>query len=174
MPLMRIFVVGLAILLAAGTWAAPGDDEEKPWIETEVALPPYPADADLIEFYVSAATSNRFFIDGKSLSLGSDGVVRFALVVLTSGGATNVSYEGIRCSAREVRLYAIGRSDRTWSPSRLAVWKPIENKPINRHHAALSRDFFCPNRISIYNADEGRRALKRGIHPDVEQKSEPN
>lgn len=169
---MRIFVAVLAIMLVGTAWAA-ADEEEKPWIETEVALPAYPADADLIEFYVSAATSNRFFIDGKSLSVGSDGVVRFSLVVLTSGGATNVSHEGIRCSAREVRLYATGRSDRTWSPSRLAVWKPIENKAINRHHAALSRDFFCPNGPPILDADEGRRALKRGIHPDVEGSFSP-
>lgn len=171
---MRIFVAVLAIMLVGTAWAAAADEEEKPWIEAEVALPAYPADADLIEFYVSAATSSRFFIDGKSLSIGSDGVVRFSLVVLTSGGATNVSHEGIRCSAREVRLYATGRSDRTWSPSRLSAWKPIENKAINRQHAALSSDFFCPNRIPIRNADEGRRALKRGIHPDVEQTSEPN
>lgn len=169
LPLRRL-VATLAIMLAGSAWAAFGDDEEKPWIEAEVALPAYPADADLIEFYVSATTANRFFIDGKSLSVGSDGVVRFSLVVLTSGGATNVSHEGIRCSARQVRLYATGRSDRTWSASRLAAWRPIESRDINRHHAALSRDFFCPDGVVIRNADEGRRALKRGIHPDVENK----
>lgn len=163
----------VAALIGAPAWAGPGDDDDKQWLEGEVTLPAYPQDADLLEFYVSAATANRFFVDGKSLSIGSDGVVRFSLVVLTSGGATNVSYEGLRCESREVKLYATGRADRTWSASQLAVWKRIENKSVNRHHAALSRDYFCPRGPRILSADEGRNALRRGKHPDAEDVSSP-
>jgi hypothetical protein len=93
--------------------------------------------------------------------------VRYTLVILTSGGATNISYEGIRCSNRQVRLYATGRADRSWAPARLSAWRPIENKPVNRHHAALSRDYFCPNGSAITSAAEGLDALKRGKHPQA-------
>jgi len=142
------------------------DDEEK-WQEAEAPLPAYPQDADLLEFYVSAATANRYFIDARSIAVGSDDVVRFALVVRTAGGAKNVSYEGIRCKTLEYRLYATGRADGTWTKARLSEWRPIENKPVNRHHAALSRDYFCPDGLAIRTTDEGRDALQRGKHPNA-------
>lgn len=165
---LAIVVVAVLSLFGPRAWALFGSDDEKQWLESEVTLPAYPQDADLLEFYVSAATSNRFFVDAKTLNVGSDGVVRYALVVLTSGGATNVSYEGIRCSTREVKLYATGRSDKTWTAARNAEWHPIENKPVNRHHAALSRDYFCPGGSSILSAAEGRDALRRGKHPQAD------
>jgi hypothetical protein len=142
-----------------------GGAEVSEWVEDQTSPPVPPKDENLIEFYVSATASNRFFIDGATLSVGKDGVVRYTLVVKTSGGATNVTHEGMRCKAGEYRLYASGRADGTWAPSRLIDWRPIENKPVNRHHAALRRDFFCPAGGSIQSADEGRDALKRGKHP---------
>lgn len=35
----------------------------------------------------------------------------------------------------------------------------------NRHHAALSRDLFCPGGVAISTAAEGREALRLGRHP---------
>jgi len=142
------------------------DPDEPQWQEGEATLPDFPKDEDLLEFYVSAGTANRFYIDGKSISPGADGVVRFALVVRTAGGATNTSFEGIRCGTLETRLYAIG-SKGVWVPARNSAWNPIENKPINRHHAALSRDYFCPSMVPIQTAEEGRDALRRGKHPNA-------
>lgn len=161
----RLLAVLLLALAAVGAQAGFGDAQEPAWEEGEAKLPAFPRDADLLEFYVSAATANRFFIDAKSLSPGDDGVVRYALVVTTSGGATNVTFEGIRCRAFEYKLYATGRADRSWSMVRDPVWRPVENKPMNRHHAALSRDYFCPLGNPIRSADEGRDALRRGKHP---------
>ncbi len=143
--------------------------DERPWEEGEAAIPAFPQDSDLLPFDVSAATSNRFFIDAKSLSAGSDGVVRYVLVIKTSGGATNVSFEGIRCNAREYKLYATGRYDRTWGPLLAGQWRPIQYKDRNRHHSELSRNFFCPNGMPIRSADEGRDALRRGKHPESQR-----
>ncbi|WP_310449613.1 CNP1-like family protein [Sulfuritalea sp.] len=145
------------------------DEDEKPWQEQkEVDLPAFPNQADLAEFYVSSAATNKFFIDASTLAVGADGVVRYVLVVKASGGATNVSFEGINCKDRSWKLYATGRSDNSWNRSQASrvQWRPIENKPVNRHHAALSRDFFCPGGIAIYTADEGRNALRLGKHPN--------
>jgi hypothetical protein len=102
------------------------------------------------------------------LSPGTDGIVRYALVIKTGGGATNVSFEGIRCDAREHKLYATGRFDRSWGPLLAGQWRPIEYKDRNRHHAVLSRTFFCPNGLPIRTAEEGRDALRRGRHPAAE------
>lgn len=145
------------------------DEEEKPWQEQkDVKLPAFPNQADLAEFYVSSVATNKFFIDASTLAVGADGVVRYVLVVKASGGATNVSFEGINCKDRSWRLYATGRSDNSWNRSQASriQWRPIENKPVNRHHAALSRDYFCPGGIGIYTADEGRNALRLGKHPN--------
>lgn len=147
-------------------WEDP-DEEVKPKEEEAVVLPDYPKEENLLEFYVSAGTANRFFIDGTSISPVGDGAVRYALVIKTGGGSTNISYEGISCANLEYRLYATGRSDGTWSKARKSDWKPIVNKPINRYHAALSRDFFCPGGLPIGTAEEGRDALKRGRHPQA-------
>ena len=144
------------------------DDPDAPqWKEEAVTPPAFPQDASLREFYVSETTTNRFFIDEASLSVGNDGVVRFVLVIRTSGGATNITYEGIRCESREFRFYASGRQDGTWASVRKSEWKPIENKPINRHHAALSRDLFCPSGSPIMSAEDGRNALRLGKHPNA-------
>ena len=165
----RLFGIIVGIGLAFANIAARADsaEEDKQWSEGEVTLPAFPQNSDLVEFYVSAVTPNHFFIDARTLGVGSDGVVRYVLVVLTSGGATNISYEGIRCGTGEVKLYATGRADKTWVPARSAAWRPIENKTVNRHHAALSRDYFCPGGIAIRNAVEGREALRLGKHPQA-------
>jgi hypothetical protein len=161
-------LAGAEIGEAVGFHKRAGSDyNESEQVEEAVTIPAYPKDADLIEFYVSPAATNRFYIDGTSLSVGKDGVVRYALVIMTPGGATNVTYEGIRCATRETRLYATGRTDGTWAKAQSADWRLIENKTINRHHAALNRDFLCPIGNPIYTAEEGRNALRRGKHPLV-------
>jgi hypothetical protein len=144
------------------------EEEEKPWQELEIEMPAFPKQENLIEFYVSAVATNKYFIDASTLAVGADGVVRYALVVETSGGARNISFEGIHCKGRNWKHYATGRSDGTWTKSRTSriEWRPIENKPVNRHHAALSRDLFCPLGNPIFTADEGRNALRLGKHPN--------
>ena len=146
-----------------------GDEDEKPWQELEVDPPAFPQPQNLREFYVSAVATNTYLIDASTLSVGADGVVRYVLVVRTSGGATNVSFEGMDCKQGAWKHYATGHADGTWTRSRAmhAEWRPIENKPVNRHHAALSRDYFCPLRNAIGTAEEGRNALRLGKHPAV-------
>jgi hypothetical protein len=144
-------------------------EEPEAWQELqEVEPPPFPKQENLVEFYVSAVATNKYFIDASSLAAGTDGVVRYVLLVQTSGGATNVSFEGMHCREMRWKHYATGRSDGTWTKSRVARidWRPIENKPVNRHHAALSRDLFCPMGNAIFTADEGRNALRLGKHPN--------
>ncbi len=144
-------------------------EEEAPWRELEIDPPAFPRKENLVEFYVSAVATNKYFIDASTLTAGADGVVRYVLVVETSGGARNVSFEGMHCKERSWKHYATGRSDNaTWVKSRASriEWRPIENKPVNRHHAALSRDLFCPGGDAIFTADEGRNALRLGKHPD--------
>ncbi len=47
------------------------------------------------------------------------------------------------------------------------TWRRIERKAVNGYLSTLNRDFFCPSGTSIAGTEEGRNALRRGIHPDV-------
>lgn len=170
-----VFLMALFFTMAANAYentynlGSPKNDfkesEVQPWVEDSVVPPELPSDSNLVPFYVGETTSHRFFIDATSLTLGKDGVVRYVLVVRTSGGATNITFEGMRCGLLEYKVYASGRQDGTWALARKPEWRAIENKPVNRYHAALARNYFCPNRSPILTADEGRDALRLGKHP---------
>lgn len=167
MRLQSSMFLAMALVLSGGVLADFEEDyEAKQWHEIEVTLPTAPRADALLPFSVSATTSNSFFIDGRALSVGSDGVVRYALVVLSPEGGRNVSYEGIRCETRERRIYASGRGDGSWSKSRANEWVKIQDVSGNRHHAALFLDYFCPGGIAARDAEEVRDALRRGGHPE--------
>lgn len=162
-------LVLLGFVLVPPAFAEDDEDEGsdvKRWQEKAVELPGVPLPENLLTFYVSAATDNQFFVDGSSLTVGADGVVRYVLVVQSGAGARNVTYEGLRCETRERRIYASGRLDGTWSKSRNDAWQRIRDVPANRHHAALYLDYFCPGATIARSADEARDALRRGGHPD--------
>lgn len=160
------FVV--AMLLAGGVRADFEDDYEvKKWEEVAVQLPTSPKESSLQPFYVSATTDNRFWVDLDSVSVGSDGVVRYTLLVRTGTGAKNVSYEGMRCETRERRLYAFGRSDGSWSKSRGNQWMRIQEAVNNRQHAALFTEYFCPGGVVVSSATEAKSALRRGGQPST-------
>lgn len=163
---------GMAALLFALAQSHPAiaesedEIEDTRWKESQVQLPALPQPENLLPIYVSAATQNEFFVDGATLTVTADGVVRYVLVIRSSGGATSISYEGIRCETRERRLYASGRPDGSWSKSRNEEWKRIRDAAANRHHAALFEDYFCPEGAIVRNAEEARDALRRGRHPE--------
>lgn len=139
--------------------------EDRDWKEAEIKLPALPKADALIEFFVSSASSFRFFVDPPSLSVGADGVVRYTLVARSPSGAENVSYEGIRCNNESVRIYAISYGG-TWSQTR-SDWKRIEPRSVQRWHNELGSRYFCPNRVSVTSAAEGLNALRRGGHPSL-------
>lgn len=139
-------------------------EEEKKWTEAESKLPEFPSEQNLIEFDAGAASRNRYYVDGSSLNAGEDGVVRYVLVAKASGGARNLSFEGIRCSTRERKLYAFGRQDSTWSKARNPEWQSIRH---GSYQAVLSKEYFCPGGAAILKAEEGIAALRSGGHPQA-------
>lgn len=151
-------VAGLLLSLPATAqwegWDYDFDQEKKPWAEIQSKIPAYPKQPTLIEFEAGPASPHRFFIDAESISVGSDGVVRYTLMIRTSGGAINVTFEGIHCAMRAQKYYAIGRSDGSWSRARDPQWRRIEYKEINRYHEVLYTDVFCHGKFPVKNAKE--------------------
>jgi hypothetical protein len=129
---MRVSALGavaLAALLACSEspQRAETDNEgdRREWKELEARLPPYPKSENLVRFEVGDASPHRFYIDAPSLAIGADGVVRYTLVVKTAAGATNVTFEGIRCDGRQQKYYAVGNANGTWSRARNPAWRRI-------------------------------------------------
>ena len=163
-------------IVTAGFAQAPGerlrdsaadsiDFTEKPRDELPLQLPAPPKAGDLIEFDPGRPATLRFYVDPASLSVGTDQIVRFTIVVKGDGGASNVSYEAIRCKSRERKVYAYGRADGTWSETRVPQWTAIHGLTTDGYRFVLFENYFCPSRQSIASAREGVEALRRGGHP---------
>jgi hypothetical protein len=164
MPLKHPSVAGVitavTLLLAASAAIAQArfeedfDDKDKPWQEVAVQLPAAPVAENLLPFYVSATSTQQFSIDAKSVTVGSDGVVRYTLVSKSPQGATNISYEGIRCMSFEKKLYAFGQANGSWSRARRDQWEPIRTGHANRQHEALAKDYFCEEKTVAGKAEQ--------------------
>ena len=161
--LVRCLLPLLVLVPTAGLAAGDeGDLDARRGEEAEVQLPSFPLVENLIPFTVSATTDNTFMIDGASLSVGPGRVLRYTLVIVSPSGAQNVSYEAIRCTTAERRLYAFGRSDKTWSKARNDQWTRIQESTVNRQHAALFSDYFCAIGVTLRDAEDARRILRAG------------
>jgi hypothetical protein len=147
-------VLTAALLFSCGALAQT-DDSDSNQIKTEspVVLPAAAQKNNLLPFYVSPTTTMDFAVDAKSLSVTPEGIVRFVLVITSQSGATNISYEGIRCSTAEKKLYAIGQLNGAWSLARRDAWNPIIDSGPNRYHAALTKDYFCEMEIVAGKAE---------------------
>ena len=130
-------------------------------------LPVYPKPSSLIKFPTSWSTGDTF-IDGDTLVINDDRVVRYTLVIKSAGGAENVTFEGLRCETGERRVYAFGRRDGTWSVARTSAWRPIDDSRINRQHFEFWRDVFCDGKVIelrarlIANIKRGGRKREQG------------
>lgn len=135
-------------------WDADFDEDKKPWKEIEAGIPSYPRTEDLIPFDPGAASAHGFYVDARSLSVGEDGVVRYTLVVKAAGGATNITFEGIRCELRQQKYYAVGRADGSWGRARNAQWRRIGPREVDRHHNTLYADYLCSGATPVRSVRE--------------------
>lgn len=163
--LKRFFLVFSLLLLALPALADDGFDaefEQKPWAEIEVQLPAFPEAENLIPFRVGYHTDTKYLIDGSSLSLGADGVIRYTLLVVSASGAKNISYEGLRCATTERRVYAFGRPDKTWSKARGNQWARLRGST-NNHYVDLYSNYFCiVGAPDFRDTDDIRQILRSG------------
>lgn len=155
----RSAAAGAMLLLAVGADAQSRfeedfDDKDKRWQEVAIQLPAPPKPENLLSLDVSRTTMQAFAIDAASISVGSDGVIRYTLVATSDAGARNVSYEGIRCGSYERKLYAFGQPDGSWTRSRRDQWERITGNAVNRQHAALAKDYFCEGLTIAGKAEE--------------------
>jgi hypothetical protein len=142
----------LAAFLACLPAASAGDEDtgwssgdhvpREAWQEGQVTIPPLPEQQNLLEVEIGqAAFPFRVFIDSQSLEVGDDGVVRYSLVIVSTSGSRNTSFEGMLCNKREYRRYAYGSVDR-WHWLGGSQWQRI-TRGGDGYRYVLYRHYLC-------------------------------
>lgn len=146
---MHLERLALALLLAAGAAQAQLADTNPDWQESEAPAPPALRTSGLIPLEIPGSQL-RFGVDPASVSLGSDGIVRYVVVATSTSGAVNGIYEGIRCSTGEYKVYARNTGS-GWSISG-SDWRQLHEQPRSRHSLLVARTGACvgrgPNRTA--------------------------
>jgi hypothetical protein len=142
------------------------DFNDRPWPDVAAHLPKFPDPSDLAEIRVEGEQSTKFLIDLASVDLGSDAVIRFTMLARSASGAESLTYEGIRCSSAERKLYAFGRSNRSWDKALNARWRDISVVgTVNSYHAALYLSYFCQRHAPLKSQQLLVDTIKRGGFP---------
>lgn len=143
----------------------------KKWQEQAVRLPAWPKDSDLVEIKVDGPDDDfRHSIDIRSLTTGSDDVVRYTLVTESGSGARNVSYEGVRCTPKgKYKTYAYGSGSRFTRTGTGEQWRLIDERARNRFRYELWRHYLCvPRLFAPRDRKDQVRLLKSGRVPQLE------
>lgn len=168
---MNNAILSLALTLGIAACASQSKffdtlDYKKDWEAIQPNLPAYPQPENLLEFDAGPATSMRYFIDAKSISIDEKRVIRYSMVARSPQGANNVSYEALRCETRERKRYATGNNDtKTWARAGISEWQPLEMITQLQAQRELAKFYFCPRGLVVGSPAEAIRALKAGAHP---------
>lgn len=113
------------------------------WKESDVTLPSYPRDSDLIPVTLANSFTLKIYLDSKSISQAKDRIVRFSLIVESLSGARNVFFDGIRCETREYKTYAIGTAEKQYEAVKDSQWQRIPMLEFNSFRDYLYRHYIC-------------------------------
>ena len=139
---MQRCLLALALAGACLAASAQAPAENPDWKEVEAPPPPPLRTTGLVPLEV-VGTTLHFGIDPASVRIGGDGIVRYVVVATSDSGAVNAMYEGLRCDAGQVKVYARHTPGSGWTPARDPQWQPLAAGSATRHSLAMARDGAC-------------------------------
>ncbi|MEO8543657.1 MAG: CNP1-like family protein [Burkholderiaceae bacterium] len=145
---MRVKVLLAAALLLAGNAWSQIADLDPDWKELEIAPPPHFSVDRLVPIDMPRYVTVKVGIDPDSLSIGTDGIVRYVVVAVSQSGNVNAMFEGIWCLKGEVKTYARYGSDGKWRPVDDAQWLALNGNQRSMHALALARQGACDGRAA--------------------------
>lgn len=148
----------LAALPLAHAQVVPTDPD---WRESEAPAPPVPVASRMVPLDMPGS-SLRFGVDPASVSVGRDGVVRYVVLAIGSGGAMNAIYEGVRCNTAEVKVYARHSPAAGWVATPAAEWQRLHEVAHSRHSLVIARNGACVGHGAAGTAADIVRNLKEG------------
>lgn len=141
-PLERC-VVALVLFTSSALAHAQLKDADPDWKENDVqAIPAFDV-SRLIEIDMGQRFSLVYAIDPQTLSVGSDGILRFVMVARSPSGAVNAFYEGLRCNTAEGRVYARHNPSSGWQSASTSVWQPLRETSGMLHILRFARQGGC-------------------------------
>lgn len=159
MKRFSLLLICTALVATGPLWAAgvddTGNDEVNPllkyqptpgseWAEQGLVIPPYPREEGLVEVPVGRFDyPYTLLVDTGSISVGEDKVVRYTVVLRSSAGVDNISFEGLLCNRNRYKRYAYG-SGGVFYPMANADWQRIRHNRQDVYRRVLAEDYFCP------------------------------
>jgi CNP1-like family len=137
---------GLVLGCAASLVHAQNTLDNESWTEEAVSVPTSFSSEKLALISMPSYVTSRIGIDPQTLRTGSDGVVRYVVVMQNATGTVNASYEGIRCFSGDVKTYARWTSAGTWNVLANPEWRALNDNMPSRHAIALARQGACTAR----------------------------
>jgi hypothetical protein len=154
-------VAGLCLALVAACAGAQTPVVVPEWVEENAAPPPAYAKDALIPIEMPSYVTLRVGIDPATVAVGSDGVVRYVVVMRNTSGSVSAAYEGILCTKGEVKTYARAGATGNWVAIKQPEWRPLTDNLPSRHAFAIAKQGGCDGRTSAKREDT-LLALRRG------------
>ena len=154
-------IAGLCLALVAASVSAQTPTEVLEWVEDTAAVPPAFSQDALIPIEMPSYVSLKVGIDPATLTVGSDGVVRYVVVMRNASGSANAAYEGILCTKGEVKTYARAGTNGKWVAIKQPEWRALTDNLPSRHAYAIAKQGGCDARTSA-KRENTLEALKRG------------
>ncbi|SFU63988.1 CNP1-like family protein [Polaromonas sp. YR568] len=131
------------------------------WKEIDTPPPPAFDIKKLITFEVSPNSQLTYGVDPAAISISEkDGIVRYVVVASNASGASNVMYEGIRCSTGEFKTYARYSSDGKWTNVSNPQWRSMFDNMPSKHPLRLARAGACDSAAPATSVNVLVRRLK--------------
>lgn len=154
-------IAGLCLALVGACALAQTPVDVPPWTEESAAPPPAYSQTGLIPIDMPSYVSVKIGIDPATLVVGSDGVVRYVVVMRNTSGSTNAAYEGILCTTGQVKTYARAGTNGKWVTVKEPEWRDLSDNLPSRHAYAIAKQGACDGRTSS-KREKTLQALQRG------------
>ena len=129
-------------------------EEDKPKERQQVPLPAFPSAQTLIPVRGDTGDLDyNYYIDVNSVSLTSDEVLRYTIVIQSPGGASNIIYEGIRCATKEVMTLAFGTRDGRFARMANPRWQYVHTRGPFNYRTMLVELYVCDENGWAVDAD---------------------
>ena len=131
------------------------------WKETRTVLPAAPREENLMLIEAPRAQAGySYFIDRKSLSLGSDGVMRYTVVARSPSGVKSAFHEGLRCFDDTVRTYGFASSDGVLRAATAGHWSALANEGSRGYQDYLGNVIMCDRQGHAWAPEKAIEALE--------------
>lgn len=157
MRINRFAMLALALWTAAATAQYAFNPPD--WVEAKAPAPPTFSADQLIPIDMPHYVTVAVGIDPATVSVGTDGVLRYVVVMRNASGSTSAAYEGIRCTTDEVKTYARTNSAGGWVAIAAPAWRSVTDNLPSKHAFAIARQGGCNTHLSS-SVDETLKALR--------------